>query len=59
VGEIVTAIAAAGLRIDFLHEWPFLDWSLPFLEQHPDRTWRLPASVPGELPLSLSLKATR
>src|SRR5207247_966687 len=26
LGEIVTALAEAGLRIDFLHEYPFLEW---------------------------------
>jgi SAM-dependent methyltransferase len=59
IGEIVTALASAGLRIDFLHEWPFLRWSLPFLVEHPDGTWRLPAEMPGEIPLAFSLKATK
>ena len=59
IGEIVTVLAAAGLRIEFLHEWPFLVWPLPFLVEHPDQTWRLPADVTGEIPLMFSLKATR
>jgi SAM-dependent methyltransferase len=59
IGEVVTALAAAGLRIEFLHEWPFLAWSAPFLVAHPDGTWRLPADAPGEIPLMFSLKATR
>jgi SAM-dependent methyltransferase len=59
LGEIVTVLASAGLRIDFLHEWPFLYWSLPFLVEHPDRTWRLPPDTPGEIPLTFSLRATR
>lgn len=59
IGEIVTALASAGLRIDFLHEWPFLFWSMPFLVEHPDRTWRLPAEMSGEIPLLFSLKATK
>lgn len=33
LGEIVTALARAGLRIEFLHEWPFLAWDVPFLEE--------------------------
>jgi SAM-dependent methyltransferase len=59
IGEIVTALASAGLRIEFLHEWPFLFWPLPFLVEHPDRSWRLPADQPGEIPLLFSLKATK
>jgi SAM-dependent methyltransferase len=60
MGEIVTAIAAAGLRIDFLHEFPFLFFPmLPFLERRADGHWWLPAGRPGELPLSFSLKATK
>ena len=59
LGEIVTALSSAGLTLDFLHEWPFLAWELPFLETHPGGNWRLPAGTPGEVPLSFSLKATR
>jgi len=59
MGEIVTAVADAGLRIDFLHEFPFIFYPvLPFLE-HRDGAWWLPAGQPGELPLSFSLKATK
>lgn len=54
--EIVTSLIDAGLRIDFLHEWPFLDWELPFLEKRGD-VWVYPG--PGELPLSFSLKASK
>jgi SAM-dependent methyltransferase len=59
LGEIVTAIATRGLRIDFLHEHRWLDWSLPFLEQAPDGSYTWPASQAGSLPLMFSLKATR
>ncbi len=59
IGEVVTVLASAGLRIEFLHEWPFRVWSLPFLVEHTDGTWRLPASVSGEIPLSFSLRATK
>ncbi len=47
------------VRIEFLHEWPYLFWPLPFLVEHPDRTWRLPADTPGEIPLTFSLRATK
>jgi SAM-dependent methyltransferase len=58
LGEIVTLLIEAGLRIDFLHELPFVDWPVPFLEQREDGTWRLPEGQP-ELPLFFSLKATK
>lgn len=57
MGEIIDSLVGNGLRIDFLHEWQFLDWELPFLEKGEDGLWRYPG--PGELPLSFSLKATR
>lgn len=59
IGELVSVLAAVGLRIEFLHEWPFLLWPLPFLVEHPDGTWRLPADREGEIPLTFSLKATK
>ncbi len=58
LGEIVTNLAATGLRIEFLHEWPFVGWPVPFLDQREDGTWRLPEGHP-ELPLFFSLKATK
>jgi SAM-dependent methyltransferase len=57
MAEIVTSLAETGLRIEFLHEWPFLDWEMPFLEKRDDGRWWYPG--PGELPLSFSLKATK
>ena len=57
LGEIVTALAAAGLRIDFLHERPFLEWEVPFLTEREPGRWRLPEGQ--ELPLSFSLRATK
>jgi hypothetical protein len=62
VGEVVTAVARAGLRVEFLHEFPFVDFPvLPFLEQHDEGTWRLPAGRygEGELPLLFSLRASK
>ncbi len=60
LGEIVTALTSSGLRIEFLHEFPFIFYqALPFLEQHEDRTWWLPSGWRGELPLSFSLRATK
>lgn len=59
LGEVVTAIAAAGLRIEFLHEFPEAPWPVPFLKQDPDGEWRLPPEQAGEIPLAFSLKATK
>ena len=59
MGEIVTALADVGLRIDFLHEFPFVEWPVPFLEPSDDGKWRMPEGREGELPLFFSLKATK
>lgn len=56
MGEVLTSLIDAGLRIDFLHEWPFLDWEVPFLEKRGE-LWFYPGE--GELPLSFSLRATK
>ncbi|WP_393059029.1 class I SAM-dependent methyltransferase [Streptomyces sp. LN549] len=59
VGSVVSALAAAGLRIEFLHEH---DASLfarfPVLERRPDGFYRFPADRP-RIPLMYSIKATR
>ena len=59
LGEIVTALAAAGLRIEFVHEFPFVEWPVPFLQPASDGTYRLPPEHDGRLPLFFSLKATK
>ncbi|MFJ2707924.1 class I SAM-dependent methyltransferase [Streptomyces sp. NPDC087428] len=59
VGSVVSALAAAGLRIEFLHEH---DASLfarfPALERQADGCYRFPAERP-RIPLMYSIKATR
>jgi SAM-dependent methyltransferase len=62
LGEIVTALADAGLRIEFLHEQPFtLYKAMPYLVESDDdhSTWRLPEPYDGKLPLMFSLKASK
>jgi len=59
LGEIVTALIDAGLRIDFLHEFDFVHWRLDFLVEGADARWRLPPGTKGELPLFFTLKATK
>ena len=60
IGDIISALVAAGLRIEFLHEFAhthFLRW--PFLNREgPSRRFVFPASMPP-LPLMFSLLATK
>jgi len=58
LGEIVTALIEAGLRIERLVEHPFLEWKADFLVEADDGTWRMPPGA-GELPLMFSLVATK
>jgi SAM-dependent methyltransferase len=59
LGTVVTALAQAGLRIEFLHEHPYtLRPRWPFCERRPDRTYHVPANLP-KVPLLYSVKATR
>lgn len=59
LGEIVTALIDAGLRIEALTEYPFLDWPADFLVEADDGSWRLPPDITGELPLMFSLLASK
>jgi SAM-dependent methyltransferase len=59
LGEIVTAISEAGLRIEFLHEFDFVRWPVDYLVEGADGRYRLPAGSKGNLPLFFSLKATK
>ncbi|MFE7564404.1 class I SAM-dependent methyltransferase [Kitasatospora sp. NPDC057500] len=55
IGEVVSALVAAGLRIEFLHEHDFTVFArFPVLEQ--DRGYRFPAGQP-RVPLMYSLRA--
>lgn len=59
LGDVVSALAGAGLRIDLLHEFDYtLSPRWPFLELADDRTFRMPADRPS-LPLMYSIRATR
>jgi SAM-dependent methyltransferase len=60
LGEIVTALIDAGLRIESLEEHPFLYWAADFLvESEPGSERFVLPPGPGELPLSFSLRATK
>jgi len=59
ISEVVTSLIAAGLRLEFLHEFPFtIEHVFPFMEQGPDAYWRLMKSD-GSVPLLFSIKATK
>lgn len=59
MSDILNVLVAAGLRSEFLHEFPFCVYRhFPFLEQGSDGWWRLPATIPP-LPLMFSLKMTK
>jgi SAM-dependent methyltransferase len=59
LGQVVTVLARAGLRIEWLREHPFLHWPLPFLVPAGDGIWKMHPDNEGEIPLSYSLKATK
>lgn len=59
LGEILTSLAGAGLRLEFLHEFDFVRWPIDFLAQSEDGRWRLPDGSKGSLPLFFSLKAIK
>ena len=63
LGEIVTAVAQAGLRIEFLHEFDFIEWRVPPLVERVGDVWRMPrgrfGDPEGELPLFFSLRASK
>jgi SAM-dependent methyltransferase len=59
LGDVVTALADAGLRIAFIHEFPWAMWEVaPWLVRR-GREWYLPKRIKGELPLSFSLAARK
>lgn len=59
LGEVVTALAGAGLRIEFLHEHPTtLFQRFPVLERTGHTEFRFPAGQP-RVPLMFSLRAVK
>lgn len=59
MGDIVNALVTAGLRIDFLHEFPYCTWKvIAFTERGEPGCWGLGPGFP-RLPLMFSLKATK
>jgi SAM-dependent methyltransferase len=59
LGEIVTSLIEAGLRIEYVREHPFCAWkALPQMVEGEDHSWRLPEN-PERLPLMYSIRAVK
>lgn len=59
LADVVSSLRAAGLRIEFLHEFPFCSYDcFPFLEKGKDGRWRFPGGK-DLIPLMFSLKAVK
>jgi len=59
MSDIINSLIAAGLRIDFLHEFDYSTYqSQPFLKRGKDGMWRY-EDAPKTLPLMFSLRATK
>jgi 2-polyprenyl-3-methyl-5-hydroxy-6-metoxy-1,4-benzoquinol methylase len=57
LGDVINAVAGTGLRIDFLHEFPFCCFALlPRMERGGDGWYYLPEGMPS-VPLLFSLRA--
>jgi 2-polyprenyl-3-methyl-5-hydroxy-6-metoxy-1,4-benzoquinol methylase len=59
LGDVVTALTGAGLRLEFLHEFPQCVYPrFPWMRQDADGWWRQPPGQPA-VPLLFSLRARR
>lgn len=59
ISEVISALIDAGLRIEFVHEFPFSTWAfLPITKEVEDGTVRL-TKHDGSVPLLYSIKATK
>ena len=59
LSDVVNALIGAGLRVEFVHEFPFTTYkSHPWLTQGDDGLWRY-EGVPNSIPLMFSIKATK
>ena len=57
LGDIVNSLISAGLRIEFLHEYPYIFYkALPYMKQDDQGSWRIPGD---RIPLIFTLKATK
>ena len=60
MGDIVNALISAGLKIEFLHEFPFCCYErFPFMEKGSDGLYRLTGEKEKMIPLMFSIKAIK
>ena len=60
LGEVVTALLEAGLRLDYLHEFPMSFYrQFPALVHGDDEYWRWPDASGNSMPLLFSLQARK
>ncbi|MFX1282588.1 MAG: class I SAM-dependent methyltransferase [Promethearchaeota archaeon] len=59
MGYIVNSLIEAGLKIEFIHEYPFVSWKMfPFLKEKEDKWWYVPDKF-QKIPLMFTLKARK
>ena len=59
LGEVINALISAGLRIEFVHEFPYAARAkFPFMQQGADGWWRLPEQY-VQIPFLFSLQARK
>jgi hypothetical protein len=59
MGEVVTALIQAGLRIEFVHEFPYsVERWFPPMEFRDDGYWHMPDDFPS-IPLLYSIRAIK
>ncbi len=60
LGDLINSLVDAGLRIEFLHEFPYAARAkFPFMEKEDDGWWRLPRDQHKTIPFLFSLQARR
>ena len=59
LSKIINALIGVGLRIEYLHEFPYAAWkALPFMVEEAHEKWVLP-EFKDSIPLSFSIKASK
>ncbi|MDQ4094863.1 MAG: class I SAM-dependent methyltransferase [Actinomycetota bacterium] len=59
ISEIINSLIRNGLRIDFMEEYPFLEWPASFLVEDDDGRFVLRPEQKGEIPLLFALRAAK
>lgn len=60
LGDVINALIGAGLRLEFVHEFPFAARAkFPFMVEGKDGWWRLPQPQHGTIPFLFSLQARK